>query len=250
MLLLLPTDNNKLLLQWKGPYDIVEVVNRMDYKIDVDGIVNTYHANMLKLYVERQDVMSHCLMSAEASSTVDEEVENEEFGLNECAFPTAKQPESYNDVSICETLTSEQRSDVETLIGQYPDVFTSLPGRTDQIEHYIKLLTSDPIRSKGCPIPFKTRDDMESEIKEMLELDVIEPSVSPYSSSIVLVSKKDGSVRFCIDFRKLNKVTEFDAEPIPNMEEIITRMSRHKYFTKMVFVKAIGKFPFQIIARF
>ena len=66
---------------------------------------------MLKLYVERQDVMSHCLMSAEASSTVDEEVENEEFSLDECAFPTAKQPESYNDVSICETLTSEQRSD-------------------------------------------------------------------------------------------------------------------------------------------
>ena len=63
----LPTDSNKLLLQWKGPYDVVEVVNRMDYKIDVDGIVNTYHANMLKLYVERQDVMSHCLMSAEAS---------------------------------------------------------------------------------------------------------------------------------------------------------------------------------------
>ena len=146
VLLLLPTDSNKLLLQWKGPYDVVEVVNRMDYKIDVDGIVNTYHANMLKLYVERQDVMSHCLMSAEASSTVDEEVENEEFSLDECAFPTAKQPESYNDVSICEALTSEQRSDVETLIRQYPDVFTSLPGLTDQIEHNIKLLTSDPLK--------------------------------------------------------------------------------------------------------
>ena len=59
----------------------------MDYiKIDVDGIVNTYHANMLKLYVERQDVMSHCLMSAEASSTVDEEVENEELILMNVHF--------------------------------------------------------------------------------------------------------------------------------------------------------------------
>ena len=59
---------------------------------------------------------------------------------------------------------------------------------------------------------------MESEIDEMIELGVIEPSISPYSSSIVLVPKKDGSVRFCIDFRKLNKVTESDAEPMPNME--------------------------------
>ena len=67
----------------------------------------------------------------------------------------------------------------------------------------------------------------------MIDLDVIEPSVSPYSSSVVLVPKKDGSVRFCIDFRKVNKVTEFDAEPMPNMEEVIIKMSGHKFFTKM-----------------
>ena len=116
---------------------------------------------------------------------------------------------------------------------QYPDVLPGLPGRTDQIQHDIKLLTSEPIRTKGYSIPYKTRSVMETEIQDMLDLGVIEPSISPYSSPIVLVPKKDGSVRFCIDFRKLNKVTEFDAEPMPNMEEIINRMSGHKYFTKM-----------------
>ena len=70
-LLLLPTDSNKLLLQWKGPYEVVEVVNRMDYKIDVNGVVSTYHANMLKLYVERRNELSHCLLSAEAIESVD-----------------------------------------------------------------------------------------------------------------------------------------------------------------------------------
>ena len=74
---------------------------------------------------------------------------------------------------------------------------------------------------------------MEAEIQEMIDLDVIEPSISPYSSPVVLVPKKDGSVRFCIDFRKVNKVTEFDAEPMPNMEEVIIKMSGHKFFTKM-----------------
>ena len=219
-------------MQWKGPYEVVEVVNRMDYKIDVNGVVSTYHANMLKQYVERRNELSHCLLSAEAIESVDDD-DIEEFPLDDCTFPTAKKPESFHDVSISNTLTSEQRKEVETLMNQYPDVLSSLPGRTDQIQHDIKLLTSEPIRTKGYSIPYKTRSVMETEIQDMLDLGVIEPSISPYSSPIVLVPKKDGSVRFCIDFPKLNKVTEFDAEPMPNMEEIINRMSGHKYLTKM-----------------
>ena len=233
VLLLLPTESNKLLLQWKGPYEVVEIVNRMDYRVDVYGVVGTYHANMLKQYVERKNVTSHCLLSAEANVTVDEETDIEEFGLDECAFPTAKQPQSYNDVSISGVFTSEQRAEVEALIEQYWDVLTSVPGRTDLIQHDIKMSPSEPIRSKGYPVPFKARDVMDSEIKEMLKLDVIEKSVSPYSSQVVLVPKKDCSVRFCIDFRKHNKVKEFDAEPMPNMEEVINRMSGHKFFTRM-----------------
>ena len=104
VLLLLPTDSNKLVLQWKGPYEVVEVVNRMDYKIDVNGVVevvnrmdykidvngvvSTYHANMLKQYVERRNELSHCLLSAEASESVDDD-DIEEFPLDDCTFPTA-----------------------------------------------------------------------------------------------------------------------------------------------------------------
>ena len=69
VLLLLPTESNKLLLLWKGPYEVVDIVNRMDYKVDVNGVVGTYHANMLKQYVERKTVTSHCLLSAEANVT-------------------------------------------------------------------------------------------------------------------------------------------------------------------------------------
>ena len=130
-------------------------------------------------------------------------------------------------------MTSEQRAEVEALIEQYPDVLTSVPGRTDLIQHDIKLSTSEPRRSQGYPVPLKAHDVMDSEIKEMLELGVIENTVSPYSSPVVLVPKKDGSVRFCIDFRKLNKKTEFDAEPMSNMEEVINRMSGHKFFARM-----------------
>ena len=141
--LLLPTESNKLLLQWKCPYEIDEVINRMDYKVDVSGVENMYHANMLKQYVERQNVASHCLMSAEATASVNEDDDTEEFSFDECAFPTTKQPKSYNDVCCSDTLPSEQRSEVETLIEKYPEVLSSLPGRTDQIQYNIKLGRAD-----------------------------------------------------------------------------------------------------------
>ena len=108
-------------------------MNGMDFSVDVDGVVGTYHANILKQYGERRNVTSHCLLSAEANVKVDEETETEEFGLDSCRFLTAKQPQSYYDVSISDTLTSEQSAEVEALVEQYPDVLTNVPGCTDLI---------------------------------------------------------------------------------------------------------------------
>ena len=95
---------------------MVGIVNRMDYMVDVHGVVGTFHANMLKQYVECKNVMSHCLLSAEANVTVDEETDTEEFGLDDCAFSMIKQPQSYYDVSISNVLTSEQYAEVGALI--------------------------------------------------------------------------------------------------------------------------------------
>ena len=59
VLLLLPSESNKVFIQWNGLYEVLEVVSAMNYKIYVKGVVNTYTANMLKLYVERQNVTSY-----------------------------------------------------------------------------------------------------------------------------------------------------------------------------------------------
>ena len=205
------------------------------YRVNINGYIHTYHANILRLYVERKTEASHCLLSAKASILLREEDEDEsdEYSLEDCAFPSNKEIETYRDVSISDELTDVQRKEVKELLAKYPDVLTSIPGKTELLEHDIKLSTAEPVRSKGYPIPYKTREIMESDIDEMIELGVIETSISPYSSPIVLVQKKDGSVRFCIDFRKLNKVTEFVAEPMPNMKEVINRMSGHGFYSQM-----------------
>ena len=109
---------------------------------------------MLKQYVERRNELSHCLLSAEAIESVDDD-DNEDFPLDDCTFPTPNKAESFRDVSISNTLTSEQRKEVETLMKQNTDVLSSLPGRTDRIQLDIKLLTSEPIRTKGCSIPYR-----------------------------------------------------------------------------------------------
>ena len=64
----------------------------------------------------------------------------------------------------------------------------------------------------------------------MLEADVIEPAMSDYNSPIVLVKKKDGTNRFCVDFRRINLVTKFDTEAIGNPEDIMSKLKDDKFF--------------------
>ena len=58
---LLPIDSNQLLLQWRGPFEIVEVLNRVDYRVNINGYIHTFHANILRHYVEHKTEVSHCV---------------------------------------------------------------------------------------------------------------------------------------------------------------------------------------------
>jgi len=70
-------------------------------------------------------------------------------------------------------------------------------------------------------------------IQEYLEKGVIRPSISPYSNPIVLVRKKDGSLRFCIDYGRLNAVTKKDAYPVPDIDSILLTLGKPKYYAKL-----------------
>ena len=81
------------------------------------------------------------------------------------------------------------------------------------------------------------------EVRDVINLDIVEPSESPYCSPVLIVKKKDKTNRFCIDFRTLNKITVFDAEPMPNMEEIFTKIAGHKYISKLDLTKGYWQIP-------
>ena len=105
-------------------------------------------------------------------------------------------------------------------------------------------LTSDvPIQCKPYPLPHAKWNVVKQEIAAMIALGNIEHARSAYSSPIVLVRKKDQTHCFCIDFRRLNKVTEFEVEPLPDSEYIYAKVAKARYFTKIDLSKGYWKVP-------
>ena len=84
---------------------------------------------------------------------------------------------------------------------------------------------------------------MDKELDAMLASGVIEPSTASYASPILVVKKHDSSNRICIDFRKLNKITIFDPEPLPQMRDIFVELSGSRFFSKFDFCKGYWQVP-------
>ena len=133
------------------------------------------------------------------------------------------------------SLSKEEQSQLKTLLGKYAQLFSSADrpiGRTSVVKHDI-ITEGQPIRQKYRRLPEATKPIVVREVHTMLEKGVIRRSVSPWSSPIVLVRKKDGNWRFCIDFRKVNFVTHKDAYPLPKIEETLDSLSGAKYFSTL-----------------
>ena len=90
-----------------------------------------------------------------------------------------------------------------------------------------------PQRQRVRRIPVAARQEVATLLKSMQKAAVIQPSNSPWASPVVLVKKKDGSLRFCVDYRKLNSVTKADSFPLPRIDDILDQLGQSKYFTTL-----------------
>ena len=95
-------------------------------------------------------------------------------------------------------------------------------GRTSIVRHQIDTGNNRPVKQVLRRHPFIHVQEIDRQVQEMLDQDVIEPSVSPWSSNVVIVKKKDGTLRFCIDYRKLNDATIKDSYPLPRISDCLT----------------------------
>ena len=131
---------------------------------------------------------------------------------------------------------SEFRSKVAEIVTQRSTLFASSDldlGQTDTVQCDIHTGDHDPVKLRPYRVPLQDRGVVDKAIDEMLKAGVIRRSQSPWSFSLVIVSKKDGSKRLCVDFRKLNEITKKNSYPLPLIDDILSLLGKAKYFTSL-----------------
>ena len=125
---------------------------------------------------------------------------------------------------------------LKDLFTSYADIFQSqlqLPPHRVQ-DHAITLKEgTNPINVRPYRYPHSQKNEIERLVQDMLKVGIIQPSVSPFSSPLILVKKKDGSWRFCVDYRALDKATIPDKYPIPMIDKLLDELYGATVFTKL-----------------
>ena len=169
VLVLLPTDNNKLLLKWRGPFVVEKCGNGNNYGVEVNKRIKTYHVNMLKPYFERKsDVESFGNTTVEPEETKTIQASIGTAGNHAGSNSEVHESDSYNDkpsvdeeelleleshgqkdtlrdVKLGLGLTKSQEENVWQVLGTYDSVFTDVPGKSNVIQHQITLTDNTPI---------------------------------------------------------------------------------------------------------
>ena len=152
------------------------------------------------------------------------------------ASPATSSPTTLSDIDLTgSVLSPDQQQELFTLLCDYTDLFATNNGslgRTSVVKHTIHT-EGHPIRQPVRRQPKALHDVIDTEVQQMLQNGVIQPSFSPWSSPVVMVKKQDGSWRFCVDYRKLNSVTHRDAYPLPRIDSTLDSLAGATLFTTL-----------------
>lgn len=158
--------------------------------------------------------------------------------VEQVSVDTKDEPISSKVQSVLEKLdiggTDDEHTALCALLAKYIDVFTDDDddlGSTDRVKHEIKLVDDVPVAQPYRRIPPNQYKEVQEHISKLLKKGIIQESESSYASPVVVVRKSDGSIRLCVDYRKLNLKTKKDAFPLPRIDESFDALRGAKYFS-------------------
>ena len=224
VLLLLPTSTNKLLAEWKGPFEVVRRINDVDYVIRIMDKERVYHVNMLKPFYERatEDLVKINVL----------EGKNETERYNNCLF------------NMCPSLSKLQSLKLVEHLDKFENVFSDKPGKVSGVQYEIEMNKNvKPVASLPYKIPFQLKDQVKATLEQWLELGIIRESRSSWASPAVIVRNNDETIRVTVDYRKVNPHVNVDNFPMPDRDVVIEKLSNSKFLSKLDLTKAYLQIP-------
>lgn len=142
-------------------------------------------------------------------------------------------------------LSDRQKYDLKCVIDEFKTISGDRLGRTDLEYHVINTGDSEPVKQRYYPVSPHLLPAVHKELDRMLKLGVVEPSHSAWNSPILLVPKKDGSLRLCLDSRTLNSLSSKDSYPIPYVSSILDSLGGAKYLSTIDLTAAFWQIPLE-----
>lgn len=254
VLALLPVLGKPLAAKYSGPYTIKEVIGDTNYKIETPDRrkdCQICHVNMLRPYfrlpINSESEMVLPLTVSNRSEipcvsvgAVQEREDAANFMSPGCTW------DSNSSGLLKEKVEHLKKNgeDIINILRKYPACFNKVPGRTTWTVHDVVVATDTPIRLQPYRVSPLKQEALRKELDYMLTNNLVVPAESSeWASPITLQPKPDGSVRFCIDYRRVNAVTKPDSYPLPRVDDSVDAIGAAKYITKVDLVKGFWQIP-------
>lgn len=199
-----------------------------------------------------RSVTDHCISSVD---TVSEQLKCRPFENAICSIhvTTDEEFEVFDHIKdhlqSIPSLTSDQLTRVIAVFHQYHHIFRTRPGLNSMYTCRFRVIEDVPFKVRPYPIPFARRPAVEKELTRMLSWGVIERCSSPYSNPILCVGKVDGSVRLCLDARRINRIILPMRDSSSPLDELLTRFGGKSLFSNIDFVSGYWQVPLHVDVR-